>query len=209
MSTSIDLDFRPRSYFWPLSAEKHLLSTIRGEERRLVVQAAFNANDLDALTEFFAKPSLSEAERTAIGRVHPQFMGGEYLPNLRGGEIEIARINIDSVTSDVTSVYARRTSRGISYRVVDEYDGDTLNAKTKRTSRLPLTLGDLTNFFLAAWPLDSVLEWNELDEEGSQEFVHPSSEFYPGFGGLIRQKIGEWRAVELEDDELEDDELRA
>ena len=94
-----------------------------------------------------------------------------------------------------------RTSKGISYRVVDEYDGDTLNAKSTRTSREPLTLSDLARFFLAAWPLDSVLEWNELDEEGSQAFVHPSSEFYSEFSDLIRQKISEWRAIELDEDD--------
>lgn len=202
MTASIDLDFRPRSYFWPMSAEKHLLATIHGAERRRMVKAAFSNTDLDFIDmAFFAKSSLSEDERTAMGRIDPQFMGGEYLPDLRVGEIEIARINIDSTTSDVTSLYARRTSKGISYRVVDEYDGDTLNAKRTRTSREPLTLGDLARFFLAAWPLDSVLEWNELDEEGSQAFVHPSSEFYSEFSDLIRQKISEWRAVELDEDD--------
>jgi hypothetical protein len=39
--------------------------------------------------------------RSALGRLHPSFMGGEYLPDRRDTEVEIARINIDSTTSDV------------------------------------------------------------------------------------------------------------
>jgi len=189
---AIDLDFRPRSYFWPLSAETHLLSTIKGAERRAMVETILNAGDLAALNEFITKSSLNQDERSAFGRLHPTFMGGEYLPDLQEGEIEIARINIASTTSDVTSVYAHRTEEGIGYRVVDEYNGDTLSGKTTRLSTQPLTLGELTEFFLKAWPLQAVLDVNDMEEEEAQRFVRPSSAFYPSFGSLIRQKIREW-----------------
>jgi len=39
--------------------------------------------------------------------IHPSFMGGEYLPDYRRDEIEIARIELESTTSDVISVRAR------------------------------------------------------------------------------------------------------
>lgn len=58
--------------------------------------------------------------------MHPKFMGGEYLPDRNSGEVEIARITIASTTRDVTSVYAKRGKHRIYYRVVDEYNGDTL-----------------------------------------------------------------------------------
>jgi hypothetical protein len=48
-----------------------------------------------------------ERRRSALGRLHPSFMGGEHLPDRRDTEVEIARINIDSTTSDVTSVYTK------------------------------------------------------------------------------------------------------
>ncbi len=64
-------------------------------------------------------------------------MGGEYLPDRRDTEVEIARINIDSTTSDVTSVYAKAGKDRIRYRVVDEYNGDTLSEKRTRNSRRP------------------------------------------------------------------------
>jgi len=131
-----------------------------------------------------------------LGRLHPSFMGGEYLPNGHETEVEIARINIDSTTSDVTSVYAKAGKSRIYYRVVDEYNGDTLSDKRTRTSKRPLTLAELVEFFLGAWPLNDVLEMNELDREGAHDFTHPSSEFYPEFEDAVRAKIDNWIPIE-------------
>ena len=190
---AINLGYRPRSLFWPLTAETHLLSTIKGAERRAMVESILNSGDLEALSAFITRSALEHDERTAFGRLHPSFMGGEYLPDLDEGEIEIARINIASTTSDVTSVYAHRTPKGISYRVVDEYNGETLSGKATCFSEEPLTLGQLADFFLDAWPLIDVLDMNELNREASQRFVRPSSALYPEFAALIRQKIRECR----------------
>jgi hypothetical protein len=85
-------------------------------------------------------------------------MGGEYLPDRRDTEVEIARINIDSTTSDVTSAYARPGKDRIDYRVVDEYQGDTLTEKRTRSSKRPL---------------QAVLEANELDRDRAQDFTRP------------------------------------
>jgi hypothetical protein len=118
-------------------------------------------------------------------------MGGEHLPDRRDTEVEIARINIDSTTSDVTSVYARPGKGRIYYRVVDEYWGDTLSEKRTRSSKRPLSLGELI-VFLGAWPLQDVLEMNELDRDGAQDFTRPSSEVYPQFEAGIRAGIDGW-----------------
>ena len=81
MTASIDLDFRPRSYFWPMSAEKHLLATIHGAERRRMVKAAFSNTDLDFIDmAFFAKSSLSEDERTAMGALTRSSWEGNTFP---------------------------------------------------------------------------------------------------------------------------------
>jgi hypothetical protein len=119
-------------------------------------------------------------------------MGGEYLPDRRDTEVEIARINIDSTTSDVTSVYAKAGKDRIRYRVVDEYNGDTLSEKRTRSSKRPLSLGELIDFFLGAWPLQEVLEMNELDRDGAQDFTRPTSEVYPQFEAAIRARIDGW-----------------
>ena len=47
-------------------------------------------------------------------------MGGEYLPPLRKGEVEIARISLESTTDDQISIRARRGRERIRCRVVDE-----------------------------------------------------------------------------------------
>ncbi|MDP2325742.1 MAG: hypothetical protein Q8N51_17180 [Gammaproteobacteria bacterium] len=141
---------------------------------------------------FLAKSALSQAERRAIGRIHPMFMGGEYLPDMDEQEVEIARISIHSTTSDVTSVYARRGQDGIAYRVVDEYEGETLSGDNERTSKSPLSLEELTEFFLGAWPLMDVLEMNyEGDLDGMLGFFWADSAFYPALDALLRERVEE------------------
>jgi hypothetical protein len=68
--------------------------------------------------------SLDEEARRSLGQIHPSFMGGEYLPNYRRHEVEIARIELQSTTSDVISLRARGTGLRIKYRLVDEYQTD-------------------------------------------------------------------------------------
>jgi len=200
--SELDLGYRPESYFWPVTHETHVIAAIKGERRRNAIRAAFDANTMTPLDEHYATPVLQEEDRRALGRLHPSFMGGEYLPNRQETEVEIARINIDSTTSDVTSVYAKAGKSRIYYRVVDEYNGDTLSGKRTRTSKRPLTLDELVAFFLGAWALKDVLEGNELDLEGAHDFTHPSSEFYPQFSTAIRSKIDSWYpAEELEEND--------
>jgi hypothetical protein len=181
----LDLGYRKRT---------HVIAAIKGERRRNAIRNAFDADRVSPLDELFATPTLPDEHRLALGRLHRSFMGGEYLPDRRDTEMEIARINIDSTTSDVTSVYARPGKGRIYYRVVDEYWGDSLTEKRTRSSRRPLSLGELIEFFLAAWPLREVLKDNELDRDGAQDFTRPSSEFYPQFAAAIRARIDGWYA---------------
>jgi uncharacterized protein len=116
-------------------------------EGRLHVQRMIDEGRLDEIPEFLQRSSLTETERTILGRIHPAFMGGEYLPSMEKNEVEIAGIEISSTTSDVTSVFARRAGERIRYRVVDEYDGDTLSDNIECSSDRPLTLGELETFF--------------------------------------------------------------
>jgi hypothetical protein len=81
----------------------------------------------------------------------------------------------------------------IRYRVVDEYNGDTLSEKRTRSSKRPLSLGELI-VFLAAWPLQEVREGNGLDRDGAQDFTRPSSEVYPQLAAARRARIEGWYA---------------
>lgn len=64
--------------------------------------------------------------------------------------MEIARIDINPTTSDVTSVCAKEHIDRFLYRVVDEYGGDTLAQQRTRSSKRLLSLGKLIRFFLGA-----------------------------------------------------------
>jgi hypothetical protein len=75
-------------------------------------------------------------------------MGGEYLPNRKDTEVEIARININSTLSDVTSVYAKAGKNRIYYRVVDEYNGDTLSDKAYAVVEAPSDARRVVGVFL-------------------------------------------------------------
>jgi len=189
-SEPIDPLYRPRSYFWPVGLEVQLLTRIKGAARRAALQRLIDAGELDQIPAFLAKAALSEEERRSLGRIHPRFMGGEYLPNQADDEVEIARIEINSTTYDVTSVYARRGTSTIHYRVVDEYNGDTLTGPHTQESAAPLTLGELENFFMGAWSLMDVLEMNyEGDVEQMLGFFRATSEFYPDLDRLLRKRV--------------------
>ena len=196
----IELEFRPASYFWPLDLETHLLSRIKGAERKAALKELIDAGRVDAIPELLACSALSEEERRAVGRIHPDFMGGEYLPDLVHTEVEIARITIASVTQDVTSVYARRGRDRIRYRVVDEYEGETLGGRNTRSSKRPLTLGELETFFNGAWSVFGVLALNfghsGYDRDEMLAFVvGVESQFYPQIGALYAQRIEAWGAA--------------
>jgi hypothetical protein len=186
----IDLNFRPPSYFWPLGLEQHLLARVKGSKRKAALKRLIDAGAIDEVPEFLARSSLSDRDRRAIGRLHPSFMGGEYLPDIGAKEVEIARISIQSVTSDVTSLYARRGAGRIRYRVVDEYQGETLTGRTKRTSTQPLALGEMYRFCVGAWPFMAVLEMNyKADLERMLGFFRGDSAFYPQFDALLRREV--------------------
>lgn len=190
MSTNIDLDFRPRTYFGPQKLERHLLSKVKGAVVRKKLQALFAEGRHAEVKDLLTTEALTAKDRKALEAFHPMFMGGNYLPDTEDGEVEIARISIKSTTFDVTCVYARPSHGVIHYRVVDEYGGDTLQGPSVTQSGMPMTLGELAEFFLGAWSLIDVLEMNfEGDEEGALDFFTADSDFYPDLDSLCRKRV--------------------
>ena len=184
------MDYRPRDYFGRFDLQAELLTSVKGVMRRKAIRSALDEGQIDTIPDYVKQAALDEDDRQLTGRVHPSFMGGEYLPTAAANEVEIARISIDSTTSDVTSLYARPVGRGIAYRVVDEYEGETLTGRNECTSDLPLTMGQLIEFFLGAWDLYECLESNfEGDVEGMLGFFSGESEFYPCFDAALRELV--------------------
>ena len=114
-------------------------------------------------------------------------MGGEYLPEMRKGEVEITRVSLKSTTGDQISVRTRRWEGKIVYRVVGEYESefDLVFVESDR----PLSLAEMIDFLdktdQADYEYDGGLiqvYWE--DPYGSpderRDFVSVESAFYPG-----------------------------
>ena len=103
-----DYDFRPESYWGPArSPLEAALRNVKGRNRREMIRDYYSRGLLPALSDNLLRDTLDEDTRRRLDLIHPSFMGGEYLPDYRRDEIEIARIELESTTSDVISVRAR------------------------------------------------------------------------------------------------------
>ena len=152
--------------------------------------------------------SLDDESRQRLGHVHPHFMGGEYLPSYGRQEVEIARIELASTTSDVICLRARPAGSRISYRIVDEYE--TEFTLPQQTSLKPFSLGELIRFLGAVEHPGGELSWNRFgfvltynqcnleggaDLEDLKDFTSVSSDFYAALASHYRQVIEEWYAA--------------
>jgi len=132
---SFDLDYRPRTYFWPHGLKPHPFSSIKGADRRKLITSVL-IEDPDAdIPPVLLQSALPEPLRQYLGSLHPSGMGGEYLPDLATEEVEIARITIASTTQDVTCVFARQVKDGILLRVVDVRRRDAVFPERSQVSR--------------------------------------------------------------------------
>lgn len=192
LAGSLNLSFRPGSYWGESSLSQALFGNIQGEARRRLILNGMGADNPESMPNGLLEPVLDPGLRTVLGRIHPMFMGGEYLPPYLPGEVEIARICLASVTADVISVRARPESDlSIHYRVVDEYE--TKYQLPFETSVSPLTLQELialmkessnateSDIGLVLGPLAYNLEGDGGGSPDDYEnFVTVRSDFYPG-----------------------------
>ena len=200
-----DLAYRPESY-WdvpdPLSA---IRGNIKGQLRREMVTDFVTGQapeSLGPIESEFLEDTVAESTRTFLGGIHPRWMGGEYLPDYRSGEVEIARVVLESTLLDVYSFRARRRGKRrprILYRAEDEYESEwTL---PRHSSVRPLTLGqviDLIDRSLCSSDdrdpsLDFVENiWRFTDPIDNPGFVTVESDFYPQLNGWYRAKEERW-----------------
>jgi hypothetical protein len=186
----INLEYKPKTYFGPQSLLKYRIEQVKGAVVREKLGMLLNEGRIRELETLLDSEDISTASIKSLGSMHPMFMGGNYLPDMDDGEVEVARIEIASTTYDVTCLFAKMENGKISYRIVDEYDGDTLSWPRQTTTDDPMTLKEMTDFFLQAWPLMDVLEMNfEGELEPSLDFFIAKSKFYPDFDGLCRERV--------------------
>ena len=60
-----------------------------------MIRDYYVAGKLDELCNELLNDSLDDRVRESLGRIHPTFMGGEYLPKYSRREVEIARIQLN------------------------------------------------------------------------------------------------------------------
>ncbi len=195
------MDFRPLSYWGIDERNRHLGASVKGELRRQVAKELAARGILDPV---ISQESLALEERDAAGRVHPWFMGGEYLPDSLPSEVEIARVTLNSTLLDVISVRARRTGKRIAYRIVDEHEDLTDDYRVvPKTSSRPLTFAQLVRMIDRAQEYGLVgtaryfnYYWGDADPEQLYDFATVSSEFYDELGSWYHEANEQWLAEE-------------
>lgn len=204
-----NLDFSPEGYWG--DAVRMLLANIKGEQRRQDILNKVREGGIEAVPEALIAEKLPDGMRELVGRIHPEFMGGEYLPDSEEAEVEIARVSLKSTTADVISIRATPDWDGIRYRIVDEYDN--VIKFTLENSKAPLTLKELIDLIDGAEFDDSgfppgltrVFRDSNLDLEAAQtheevsqrarelvDFVTVTSVFYPELERWYREEAQEW-----------------
>ena len=196
MKKRIDGSYKPTNYFWAYDRGIRLASNIKGAERKALYERLLKEGDSGACNELLMQTSLT-VEQRRMANTHPASMGGEYLPDCDSSEVEIARITIASTTQDVTCVYAKRVTGGIDYRVVDEYEGMTLDDETTHYKTEYMALSELVQFFMTAWDLRMVLDANFVDNGYPRSrargfIVDASSSFYAQFGDAMNNFVEDW-----------------
>ena len=180
------LDFVPETYWDEL--DSHIGKDLNEFERRL--RAAISTGDWSDIR---------------LPAVQFGFEGGNYLPKFLNCEVEIARLALESTTWDVKSIRARPTSRGIAYRVVDEYDNKY--SFRPKTSRRPLSMRLLVDLIEglnvdgvssspAALRADQTAD-NAKEIRQMETFVTVSSDFYPSLEAWYSYEAERWAKDQL------------
>ena len=202
----IDYTQRPKSYWETDDVLACLLQNVKGRERREMIRSYWEQGRLQELDETFLCETLSEEDRDRLGKIHPAFMGGEYLPDYEPGETEIARLELRSMTADVISIRAKREGGLIRYRIVDEYG--TEFELQRQSSRKPLTLEQLVKFIDGSnhpdLPAGLALCYNSMNADGGvtgrhelQDFTTIRSDIYPQLEEHYDHVFEEWAGGSL------------
>ncbi|HRR40282.1 MAG TPA: hypothetical protein P5244_03500 [Syntrophales bacterium] len=198
---AINYDYRPETYREVKDPVAKALYNVKGTVRRYMIVSALRDGIYDRLPREIRKETLSDPERQMWGRIHPVAMGGEYLPDYREKEVEIARVELKSTTFDVISIRAREKGLFIDYRIVDEY-GSAFEFSPKTSSK-PLTLRELIELIDGARQegyedrglgLCYILHNYEEGQDAEEllDFTVINSIFYPGLSEHYAHVAKQW-----------------
>jgi hypothetical protein len=200
VSPLIDFDFAPTDYRDVPSPAAALMLNVKGDLRRRLLRDILSGKAGPGLDPALWADTSSELATGILGRVHPQWLGGEFLPDYLAGEVEIARVTLDNVTRDVVSVRARHRSGRYRYRVVDEYRA--LWRYRPHSSVRPLALWrliqliDTAHLAHARWPdlTDELRDAHGGERQEAARFVEVTSDLYPDLERHYAARAAQWLA---------------
>jgi hypothetical protein len=135
----------------PKSLEEAVIRRIKGDHRKAFIAEAITRDGLDSIPPQWTAHELDEMFKMMLMSRNPRNRGGEDLPDLGEGEVEIARVSLaDSVHGEVTSLRVRRDGNAMALRLVDEYQTE-FDLPTDRIER-PFTDRELVEFLADCKP---------------------------------------------------------
>ena len=172
-----------------------------------MIRDYWEAGAIAELEKGLLRDNLTEEDRVGLGKIHPSFMGGEYLPDYAEGEVEIARIELESTTADVISIRVKKEGERIAYLIVDEYETEFNILPTH--SDKPLTLSELVRLIDGAMEEGSLgLYYTQMNYEGGERniewldqmrhFTRVESVFYPQLNPHYEKVLSLWYENEKE-----------
>jgi hypothetical protein len=180
----IDYGFRPESY-WNVTDPLHaILVNVQGTQRREMICDYWKAGRIEELADAHLLDVLDEETRERLGKIHPAFMGGEYLPAYEPGQVEIARIEIKSMTGDVISIRAKKSEPWIFYSIADEYEQEFII--TEDHSEKPATLLQLIALIDGARNTEG---GTLIQYQLGADFTRVVSLFYPQLSAHYEQRL--------------------
>ena len=199
---TLDLSWRPESYWSPSSLLDSLGGSVSGTRRREILGSLLEAGEVFPVVQQLLNEHLQHETRTVWGAIHPSYLGGEYLPERKPGEVEIARLDLQTVTADAISVRAYPTKTRIYYRIVNEYNR-RYNCRP-RWSKQPLSLGQLIDLINSAtsddnsnvglvFPVIDLLVYEGSSKDEMRHFFRVHSEHYPALEAHFETLLDAWR----------------
>jgi hypothetical protein len=193
-------DYTPMDYRDVASPAAALMLNVKGDLRRRLLRDILSGRHAAGLDPALLAESASDLAHGILGRVHPQWMGGEFLPDYLDGETEIARVTLATVTRDVLSLRARRRSGRFLYRLVDEYGVRWRLTRASSAHPLPMRgviqLLDTACLPDARWPdlTDELRDAHGGEPAEAAQFVEVTSDVYPGLEAHYRMRAEQWLA---------------
>lgn len=187
---SMNLKSRPKTYFGSKELETYLLSRVKGAAVRKQLRQLLDKSEPAQRAQILAQAPLTRADRKILGSLYSASVGENDLPNVGEGGIEIARVSLKSTTGNMRVIYARLEAGAIRYRAVDECGRDGLQGPAETATTEPMSLGELYDFLLRAWPLMDVLDSKFGDDlESALGSLSVHSELYPHLDTLLRRRV--------------------